>query len=152
MSLYPVPEVNGFYGHVDNTGTEWSESYDDVMPGSFAVSNGGDLLFGVSPYFEGETGTYLLDIQVGRSEIVDVDLIEESYLKVYPNPASDILNIEATDIIDRIELFDVNGRMIEIIDKESPNSSLDISHLDAGIYFVYISQQKITSVFKIVKL
>ena len=49
--------------------SEWSDVYDDVMPNEFTVNNGGTLIFNVSPYFVGRTGTYLLDISISRTAI-----------------------------------------------------------------------------------
>ena len=45
----------------------WSDYYDDVMPSSFDITNGGSVMFYVAPYFSGETGTYLLDMTITRT-------------------------------------------------------------------------------------
>ncbi|MDR1810271.1 MAG: T9SS type A sorting domain-containing protein [Prevotella sp.] len=44
----------------------WSETYDDVMINPVSVENGGTMYFKVAPYFSGNTGTYLLDVQITR--------------------------------------------------------------------------------------
>ena len=129
----------------------WSDTYDDVTPGGFAVSNGGFVLFGVAPYFEGETGTYLLDIQVTRTGAVSTGLPEESSLKIYPNPASSMLHVEGTDVIERIELYDTQGRMMLQWEEGSRNAELNISDLNEGTYFLHIQGQNGTTVHKIVK-
>jgi hypothetical protein len=49
-----------------NYGSTWSDTYDDIMPSPIIITNGGTLLFSVSPYFAGETGTYLLDLTITR--------------------------------------------------------------------------------------
>jgi hypothetical protein len=48
-------------------GINWSESFDDVMLSAISVSGAKTLYFWVSPYFEGATGTYQLDLSITRS-------------------------------------------------------------------------------------
>jgi hypothetical protein len=130
---------------------ELSDIFDDVMPGSVEVPGGELVLFGVAPYFEGETGTYLLEVHVNRTVAVSARDSEENRLKIYPNPASDLITIEGTDIITRLELFDVKGRMIRSADTNSTGTSLDISNLSGGTYFLHVTQQDHTTVHKIEK-
>lgn len=55
---------------------------------------------------------------------------------LYPNPAKDMINI-ATDKIDHsiISIIDITGKEVKSIDFNTSNISLDISDLDAGVYF-----------------
>ncbi|MBW6491492.1 MAG: thiol protease/hemagglutinin PrtT [Lentimicrobium sp.] len=50
-------------------GAIWSETFDDVMPSTINVSNGGTVLFHVGPYFAAQTGTYLLDLNITRTNL-----------------------------------------------------------------------------------
>lgn len=68
---------------------------------------------------------------------------------IYPNPASDILNININDqFIEnyRFTIFDIYGRVF--IDETSQQSTLDISGLNPGIYFIRISNSKGTNTTK----
>ncbi len=129
----------------------WSDVYDDVMPGSISIPNGAALYFGIAPYYEGETGTYLLDIQVTRQKTVSTDMSYVKSLKVFPNPTSNILNIESSEEIDRISIVDTEGRMVITREENTPIISMDISFMKSGIYFLHITQQDHTSIRKIVK-
>jgi hypothetical protein len=53
-------------------GSIWSDSYDDVMPNNIILNGGGTLISGVSPFFTGQTGTYLLDLNIKRTTPTDV--------------------------------------------------------------------------------
>jgi hypothetical protein len=76
-------------------GVNWSEAYDDVLPGDILSENGGTIYFFVAPYFPGQTGTYLLDMQVTRSAITAISNIgADNTIKVFPNPASEMINID----------------------------------------------------------
>lgn len=54
-------------------GTNWSDAYDDVISNTIQANNGGTIFFFVSPYFTGETGTYLLDIEVTRAKTLSTE-------------------------------------------------------------------------------
>ncbi len=71
-------------------GTKWSDSYDDVMPSNIILSNGGTLIFNVTPYFPGVTGTYLLDMNISRTVGIG-PFAENSPLCVFPNPAKEVV-------------------------------------------------------------
>jgi hypothetical protein len=61
---------------------------------------------------------------------------------VYPNPAKDILQLEVSDglQIERLELYDINGRRIRVYKKNE--LSLNVDRLISGTYFLKISTQE----------
>ena len=67
----------------------------------------------------------------------------ENYFVVYPNPASDIITIESSKIIDNanIKLFDLNGRVI--LNKQNMlldyKFSIPVSEIASGLYLLEIS-------------
>lgn len=130
---------------------EWSDLYDDVMPSDLTLSNGGEILFGVGPYYEGETGTYLLDIQISRTGVNSAPSLEENKLKVYPNPAKDLVHIESPGLINQIQIYDASGKLLLHMNTSTENVSANISDLNEGVYFLHISQEDFTTVHKIVK-
>lgn len=55
--------------------------------------------------------------------------------KIYPNPASEVLNISSSQNIENVEMFDVLGKSV----KRMPRSKvIDISDLKTGVYFVKV--------------
>lgn len=50
-------------------GIIWSDAFDDVIPNNIIVNGGGTIYFLVSPYFTGNTGTYLFEANITRSAI-----------------------------------------------------------------------------------
>jgi len=130
---------------------EWSDVYDDVMPSSFTVNNGGTLIFNVSPYFVGSTGTYLLDISISRTINTGVETLDNKVLiSIYPNPASDFVNIKTSNLIKKVEIIDITGKLISTTLGTENNLKISTSNLKNGIYFFvitgenYIEQRKIT--------
>jgi hypothetical protein len=59
-----------FSDSTSEAGSTWSDAYDDVMPNNIIVHGGGTVYFFVSPYFTGETGSYLLDMNITRTQAV----------------------------------------------------------------------------------
>jgi len=139
-------------------GAEWSDAYDDVMPGSILVKNGGTVYFNAAPYYQGETGTYLLDIQITRTEAQGLDDVSFSDLiKVYPNPTSNILIIEpkSNQTVRQLTLVDMAGHTIQQIDhfpiRES-KYSIQVGHLERGNYMLLIQTDHKTWQKKFTKL
>lgn len=73
---------------------------------------------------------------------------------LYPNPAKDMINI-ATDKIDNsiISIIDITGKEVKSIAFNTSNISLNISDLDAGVYFYSVRNRatgKITQTNKFI--
>ncbi|WP_432412765.1 choice-of-anchor B family protein [Rasiella sp. SM2506] len=73
---------------------------------------------------------------------------------VYPNPTKNILNIlSAQAPLERLEIYDLRGRLIQedIEGEDIVTTSLDISRLRAGVYFVKIFTATGTITKKVIK-
>ena len=55
---------------------------------------------------------------------------------IFPNPTSGLINIQGSDLIDNIKLYDLLGNSVRIENINS-NNQLDISSLCNGVYFLY---------------
>jgi hypothetical protein len=84
--------------------------------------------------------------------IVDVlsNINDESFadLKLYPNPASDVLNIELKEAA-TIKIFNSNGQAV--ISQAVSNNQVDISSLPSGLFNMMITTDKGNTVRKFVK-
>jgi hypothetical protein len=80
-----------------------------------------------------------------------VDL-SQNIFSVYPNPASNVVNIENTGSIDAVNIIDINGRVVkkQIFAGET-NIQLDVSELASGIYIMNIISEGNVTAKKIVK-
>lgn len=83
-------------------GQTWSEPYDDVMPTGLTVNAGTTVYFLVSPFFVGQTGTYLLDIKLSPTTATD-EPEWANQVKVYPNPTSAAFTIEGFDNMPNVQ-------------------------------------------------
>lgn len=71
---------------------------------------------------------------------------------MYPNPATNELTIKMIENSEAlsIHIFDVLGRNIKTVTLTNSVNTIDISSLDAGIYFVQRANE-VSSVMKFIK-
>lgn len=65
------------------------------------------------------------------------EIAEDRLISIYPNPASDVLNIEnVKGSVDMIEIFDTAGRLLQTVTFSL--GKVDVSELETGAYFLNI--------------
>ncbi|MSQ79765.1 MAG: T9SS type A sorting domain-containing protein [Flavobacteriaceae bacterium] len=74
-----------------------------------------------------------------------------SEIKIYPNPTVDILNIVTDEPINSVVLTDLQGRAVMTINPHTPQHTLSISHLPAGIYLLLVMTDNHTDLTKVMK-
>ena len=130
-------------------GSTWSETYDDVMAGNISVQNGGTVYFHVVPYFAGDAGTYLLDMNINRTQtttnIEDLELA--NLIKIYPNPAKDFITIDLSEFAGDVNSFAIisaQGQQLAsftVADNEK-NIQFPLHGFSNGIYFIQLHSTK----------
>jgi hypothetical protein len=64
-------------------------------------------------------------------------------MKVFPNPASDELTVNATNVIESLRIFDQNGRLVkEDYNFQSQTALLNIAALNSGSYLLVVTTSK----------
>lgn len=87
-------------------------------------------------YLKANTELFLVDCQsIGIEQLL---MVTNDHI-VYPNPASNELNITSSSEINNIELFELNGRKINEFNVNNNNISIDISNLNTGMYILHIT-------------
>ncbi|HNX44117.1 MAG TPA: C10 family peptidase [Bacteroidales bacterium] len=125
-------------------GSTWSDAFDDVMSGSINVTDGGTVYFQVVPYFAGETGSYLLDIDISKSAGGGIkEAASSGFLSVFPNPADDVLYIRTEkDInISNLKIFDALGRLVAEVNNPAGQNhciAVPVSNLATGAYVLLL--------------
>jgi Secretion system C-terminal sorting domain len=74
-----------------------------------------------------------------------------SDLKVYPNPANNFLSIENKETINKVEISNISGQLLNSIPNDSEKLKLNISEYSNGIYFVKIYVNDKNKTIKVVK-
>ena len=84
----------------------------------------------------------------GTAGLDDQDL---STLSMYPNPATNFLNISAQNTINSVEIFNILGQKVISMSVEDTSASINISNLNTGIYLIKYVINNRTSTKKFVK-
>jgi hypothetical protein len=79
---------------------------------------------------------YFDNLYFHKNTLLSNDNFALSTVKLYPNPTSNTLNIEAQNTIQSIAIYDILGQ--EILNKEinSLSTGLDVSNLSNGVYMI----------------
>ena len=79
--------------------------------------------------------------------------IEELASSIYPNPVTSELNVSFDNgIASSVEIYGMNGRLIQSHQPESSVLTMDVNAMESGVYLVHIkSNSGHTSVKKFVK-
>lgn len=76
--------------------------------------------------------------------------IQETMLKLYPNPMTDLLHIESAAAIKSLKIYSAGGGQLLLV-LNKPSSSIDLSHLPVGVYIVQVVTDKGRETHKIIK-
>jgi hypothetical protein len=75
----------------------------------------------------------------------------DNSINIFPNPANSIINIECNSIINSIELYDIQGRILQTDLSDSNITVFDVSNRPKGLYFLKINTDNGSKVEKLVK-
>lgn len=155
----PVNLFDGLNGTVDLGGT-WYDPSNDPLPNSQPTASNipGNYNYdyitsnGVCP-----ADTALVEVVVdGGCDWLSLSEEAMNEISVYPNPAANVINVVNPTNMSalKVEIVDVNGRIVASDDKALENStegSIAIDHLETGIYTLRVYGENGQKTFKIVK-
>ena len=126
----------------------------ETMPFSYTSdSNNGACQLGALTFYPGPMhGTYYVDDFVFSQLPADWAGIEEysnSSIRIYPNPASDLLNISSEKETFNAEIINLDGQLVKTISGHFSN--IGISDLSDGFYFVKVYTETGTETLKFIK-
>ena len=119
-----------------------------IFPSAFSIGNRGYVGMGYSVVGSQGTTIYYNDIWEYVEQTLSLDQNDfQRTFEVYPNPSFDIINILVNSEINQIIIYDCLGKE----KLKSNNKSINISSLDAGIYYVKVINSTGESIKKIIK-
>ncbi|MBX2828805.1 MAG: T9SS type A sorting domain-containing protein [Flavobacteriaceae bacterium] len=80
-----------------------------------------------------------------------IDDLNDLGVSIYPNPVSDRLNIQAQEAISSVTIYNIMGQQVYVSDVEAVSTSIDMSLLPQGTYFVEVDIDGKKAVDKIIK-
>ena len=86
-----------------------------------------------------------------NNTILNNDVFLSTALKIYPNPANTVLNIELdTDEIDDVVIYNLQG--VEVLKENKNLKQINIGNLLKGIYFIKVSTNQKSTTLKFIKI
>jgi len=67
------------------------------------------------------------------------EIINEPEIKIYPNPVSNVLNIESSKLVHKISIFDLTGKELYIKSINNTTERFDLSELPSGMYILQLT-------------
>ena len=83
------------------------------------------------------SGTVYIDNVYFSSAPLSVAGFTANILKIYPNPASEIITVDAADTLERVTIFNVLGQKALEFHPRSQSANLNIASLQAGVYILH---------------
>lgn len=116
---------------------------DDLAVGD-VVSNRADIYFDYN---------YPVDTGYANTTFQELSVVtpEDHSVAIYPNPTVGIVNISAVTEIKSVQLFDLQGRLLQVAQANNDSVSIDVSGKQSGVYFVKVISDKGTAIQKIVR-
>lgn len=138
-------------------GVVWSPFYDHILTDEITFNGPKNLYVMVSPYYEGLTGTYELEVYINNSISSNITEMTDEKIKIYPNPAYENIEIENFEGKEsNIIIADINGKVC-YNEKRSFNDKIErisIQNFPNGIYVISIIDEtgtKYISKFSVIK-
>jgi len=168
-SLQLMNSSHGAFVEIRNNIVEFKFANINLMPsgGDPPVNGHGNILFKMKSKATLNTGDlvrnkaniffdYNFPIETNDAktsfELLNVDVFtNDASVVVFPNPAQDKININCNNTIKSVELYDVQGRILEVHTMNKISAQMDLSGKAKGIYFVKIITEKGKEVTKIIK-
>ncbi len=154
-------DLNGFIDTTafNNGGIDFNPAYPGNIPDYYIHTNvkqGANntyYLFGSFNSYNGQFVNPIIRIKEDYTIIEEVGYKKQNYFKLYPNPATDIINVSIDKSVKEkvsISVYNINGTLIKSLPTNYPNKTISISTKDfaPGIYFCevkgndFISREK----------
>ena len=105
-----------------------------IRMGEAPLSNNGLVL----PVFNNEIWKLINKLDCSTSGLVDYDSNEKE-LKVFPNPVEDVVNLIASKVIDKVELYSLSGSIAKQESVASKDHLINMVSLKKGVYILKVS-------------
>lgn len=108
-------------------------------PAPFNLTGIGSQFDPTAPYTEGYqiVPRYIPDVSTLVSS-KDADF--SAYVRIAPNPASDVLRIQTNMPFDVLRMFSADGRLVTVLSKPGQSVEIPVRHLANGVYFLRFEQ------------
>ncbi len=156
--------TNGFVANADNDmdfdNNGFGNPFSDILSGIVTLTSDGEPLDDGDPfncYFDYDaSGNNTVDFGFFNPDITSVDkdlAVNESWIRIFPNPVLNRFTIEGKLSLDQIEIYDSIGRLHRKINSIETIQTIDLSSLPKGLYMIKVlnKDNNLVEIQKIVK-
>jgi PKD repeat protein len=140
LSTNPVSWEWTFDGGEPATSTEQHPSVTYNTAGTFDVSLTVTNEFGSDDVIKEDYITVLLSVED----------YEDETLEIFPVPAQDIINFKSSSSIDKVEIYNLSGKLINAVNCDGNSGNVDVSQLSNGTYIFKVYQTEAVKTAKVV--
>lgn len=110
-----------------------------------ATSNISQIIFSAQPVRN--STLYIDNMLFSKQDVNSISLADFAEAKIFPNPANEILNINLNangTTVKSLEVINLQGQILltETVNSPIVNTSLDLSSIESGIYFLNIETDR----------
>lgn len=134
---------------ISNYGTAYYEFIEEI--GVIVVDRwDGNYLLDEIHYYKTQTDEWGTPFSHSCSDNTGISETQSTQITLYPNPAEDVIYLKSPLKIDRVNLFDLQGRLVKQFELTS-QTSLDVSDLESGVYLIeMLNENKILNRQKLI--
>jgi hypothetical protein len=122
-----------------------------VMKSNAALSEGDLVMSKANIYFDYNFPIITNDAVTVFQTLSNPDFEIDKSVKIYPNPTNSLVNISGDFNIKSIQLFDVQGRLLQTTLLNDTNATLDLTPKAKGLYFIKVISEAGIKVEKLIK-
>ena len=126
----------------------------DIPLADFTIAGGGSAARNNLAEFIISTNlgiVYYDNVYFHKNTTLGASNFEVAKVKLYPNPTSNILNIECTASIQAITVYNVLGQEVMTTSPKADSVTINISDFQSGVYLVKSTVDGTTSTSRIIK-
>ena len=90
-----------------------------------------------------DTVTDIVRLSFEARNLSKVKAISTSLMAVFPNPVKTTLTVTGADAGSKIDLYSINGTLLQSVLAQSNATDIDVSSLESGTYFLRTGTQTI---------
>ncbi|SUP54817.1 Por secretion system C-terminal sorting domain [Weeksella virosa] len=119
-----------------------------ILDNSFAPF-GGELSFFDLFMIDLGTSFYIDNIRISQLDILSTNENSSTELEIYPNPSHDYIHLKTKEKVETLLLFDAYGKYISL--PKTNQQTIDIQHLENGIYYLQLKTPDSVIIKRIIK-
>lgn len=130
------------------TGTSggW-QTWKEVTVSGLALTKGEHII-----QFKAVSSGFNFDKMVFSSDMVlSANSFERPVLSIYPNPANDVVFVSVAETITQIQVYDLQGNLVQIENSPALLTSVNVSGLASGSYFLKVFTKNTNHSVKFIK-